>query len=236
MFPLKDSIPSTRPAFVNWLLIAINCAVFFYEMRLPPDAIEAFVFNWGLVPKDFGLSGDTPAGLTLSTVLGAAASESPRVLSSMFLHGGIGHLLGNMLFLWIFGDNVEDRLGHGLYAVFYILCGIAASAVQVFSDLDSAVPIIGASGAIGGVMGAYMVSYPRARVLTAFIILIFVRLVWIPAVFYLGLWFALQLLSATSGSGGGVAFWAHVGGFGAGIAFLFPLLAIGALARKRRGR
>jgi len=229
MFPIKDSIPSSGRAFVNWALIAINCGVFIYEFRLPPEALDAFIFQWGLIPRDLGLGvgGGEMAG---------ALSETPTVVSSMFLHGGLGHLLGNMLFLWIFGDNVEDRLGHVAYAIFYILCGVAASSVQVFSNVDSPVPIVGASGAIGGVMGAYMISFPRARVLTVFIIFIFVRLIWIPAFFYLGLWFAIQLLSATASSGtpgGGVAFWAHVGGFGAGILLLFPLLRMGARRRAR---
>lgn len=195
---------------MNWLLIGVNVAVFLYEISLPPEHLEALVGRWGVVPLAFNPGELSP---------GEVAGRLPSFLSALFLHGGVGHLLGNMLFLWIFGDNVEDRMGHFRYLIFYLSCGIAASLVQTLADLDSAIPVIGASGAIGGVMGAYMLLFPHAHVLTLLFIFVFIRMVWIPALVYLGIWFLLQLveaLSAPPGIGAGVAFWAHVGGFAAG--------------------
>jgi membrane associated rhomboid family serine protease len=217
LLPLRDSIPSRHPAFVNWALIVANVAVFVYEVRLPPEHLEALVGRWGIVPLAY-----RPGEDALPNVL----PRLPNFITAMFLHGGIGHLFGNMLFLWIFGDNIEDRLGHVRYLVFYLSCGIVASLVQVVSDLDSGIPIIGASGAIGGVMGAYLLLFPHARVLTLFFIIIIVRLIWIPAVVYLGVWFLIQLieaLNAPPGVGAGVAFWAHVGGFVAGVVWIVVL-------------
>jgi membrane associated rhomboid family serine protease len=202
---------------VNWALIAVNIAVFIYEVGLPPEHLEALVGRWGIVPLAYRPGEQAP---------GDVAARLPNFITAMFLHGGLGHLVGNMLFLWIFGDNIEDRLGHFRYLVMYLSCGIAASLAQVAADLDSGVPIIGASGAIGGVMGAYMLLYPHAHVLTVIFIIIIVRLVWIPAVVYLGLWFAIQLieaLNAPPGVGAGIAFWAHVGGFVTGVVWIVVL-------------
>jgi membrane associated rhomboid family serine protease len=206
MIPIRDVIPSRTTPFVTIALIAANALVFLYQLSLPPRGLEQFVHAWGLVPADF-------SGL--------------NVVTSMFLHGGWMHFLGNMLYLWIFGDNVEDRVGHGRFVGFYLACGAAAALLQVMVSAGSRVPMIGASGAIAGVLGAYFVMFPRSRVLTLIPIFIFVQLVEVPAIVLLGLWFLLQLLSGVGSLGqradiGGIAFWAHAGGFAVGmVAVLF---------------
>jgi len=215
MIPLRDIIPSRTTPIVTICLIALNIIVFLYELSLGP-AVDALTLYYGLVP---------------------AAFSWMTVFTSMFLHGGFLHVAGNMLYLWIFGDNVEDRMGHGRFLVFYLLCGVAAALAQTITMPDSTVPMVGASGAIAGVMGAYFVLYPQSRVLTAIFILFFFDLVEIPAVFFLGIWFLMQLLSGvgslgmSNAAGGGTAFWAHVGGFVAGAAIGFVLRA-----RDRRQR
>jgi rhomboid family protein len=206
VIPLRDTIPSSRVPVVNYLLIAANVAVFLYESSLGRHE-EAFIFAHGLVPRDFDFS---------------------HLVTSMFLHGGLLHLLGNMLYLYIFGDNVEDRLGHVRYLIFYFLCGIAAGAAQAITNPRSDVPMVGASGAIAGVSGAYFLFFPTARVVTLVPIFFFLQVIEIPAVFFLLVFFVLNFLSgvATIGArGGGVAFWAHVGGFIAGMV-LGPSLRI----------
>jgi membrane associated rhomboid family serine protease len=212
MIPLRDDIPTRTFAFVTVAIIALNAVVFWYELTLP-DGPRAEAFF-----ADFAL---TPAHLT--------KTHSPEVyrtiFTSMFMHGGWLHLVGNMLFLWIFGNNIEDSVGHFKFIIFYLLCGVAAAAAQVAVSPDSTVPMIGASGAISGVLGAYLLLFPRARVLVLFPIWIFWRLFHVPAVVMLIVWFAMQLLSgwATVGSTqGGVAFWAHVGGFVAGLVLILP--------------
>jgi membrane associated rhomboid family serine protease len=184
-------------------LIAINVLVFLYELSLG-RAVDAFTLYWGLVP---------------------AAFSWVAVFTSMFLHGGLLHVAGNMLYLWIFGDNVEDRMGHGRFLVFYLLCGVAAALAQTITVPDSVVPMVGASGAIAGVMGAYFVLYPRSRIVTLIPIFFFFQIVEVPAIFFLGIWFLMQfvsgvgsIVSAVGGApGGGIAFWAHIAGFVAGI-------------------
>jgi membrane associated rhomboid family serine protease len=215
MLPLRDNIPSARVPLVNFAIIGVNVAVFLYEVSLG-QRLESFVLTHGLVPGDFSFT---------------------DLLTSMFLHGGWGHLLGNMLFLYIFGDNVEDRLGHGRYLALYVLCGMAAGAAQTLTSPHSAVPMVGASGAIAGVSGAYFLFFPRARVLTLVPIFLFLQLVEIPAVFFLFVWFVWQLLSGVATLGrdagmGGVAFWAHIGGFVAGLV-LGPMLRPRPAARPR---
>lgn len=202
MIPLRDVIPSRTFPVVTVALIALNAAVFLYEQTLGERAFERFVFTWGLIPAEFAWD---------------------RVVSSMFLHGGWGHFLGNMLYLWIFGDNIEDRLGHGRYLFFYLLCGVCAALAQVFVNTGSMIPMVGASGAISGVLGAYLVMFPHSRVLTLIPILFFIHLVEVPAIVLLGLWFLMQLLSGLGTLGsqadvGGVAFWAHAAGFVCGAA------------------
>jgi membrane associated rhomboid family serine protease len=214
MIPLRDVIPSRTVPVITVALIALNAAGFLYEMALGPEELDRFLLRHGVVP---------------------AAFTWDDVLTSMFLHGGIAHLLGNMLSLWIFGDNVEDRLGHGRYLAFYLAAGTAASLAHLWADPSSPVPTIGASGAIAGVMGGYLVLYPHSRVITWLPPLLLLE---VPAVVFLGLWFFLQLvsgvgsrLSTTPGEMvGGVAFWAHIGGFAAGA------VAVKLLARPERAR
>ncbi|HET8923771.1 MAG TPA: rhomboid family intramembrane serine protease [Candidatus Acidoferrum sp.] len=206
--PLKDLNPSRAYPFINYTLILLNVAAFLYEfnlrLTLTPRAYDAFLFTYSVVPTRFlgFLDGHTSFEVAFLPLL-----------TSMFLHGGLLHLAGNMLFLWIFGDNVEDSLGHLPYLFFYLVCGVGAGLLQSFFSLHSNIPALGASGAISGVMGSYILLYPRARVLT----LIFIFVVPIPAVFVLGLWFVMQFLSGIDALGagvmGGVAWWAHIGGF-----------------------
>jgi len=206
--PLKDLNPSRTYPFVNITLILANVVVFLYQLSLqvtlPPRAFDAFVASYATVPARF------PA--FLAGHLDFETAFLP-LLTSMFLHSGLLHIIGNMLFLWIFGDNVEDFFGHFPYLVFYIVCGIGAGLVHVLFNMNSRIPAVGASGAISGVMGAYILLYPRARILT----LVFIFLLPIPAVFVLGEWFLGQFLAGVSSLGvrvnGGVAVWAHIGGF-----------------------
>jgi membrane associated rhomboid family serine protease len=212
--PLKDLNPRRTYPFVNTTLILTNFAVFIYQLSLPTRAMKEFVLSNATIPARF------PSWLAGHSTFEFAFLP---LLTSMFLHSGIAHILGNMLFLWIFGDNVEDFYGHLGYLFFYLLCGVGADVLHVLFNFHSTVPALGASGAISGVMGAYAVLYPRSRVLT----LVFIFLVPIPAVIILGFWFVLQFLSGLSSLGvaasGGVAWWAHVGGFLLGL-FLTALL------------
>lgn len=200
MFPLSDVIPSRTRPVVTISLIALNALMFLYQLQLDNVAMQRLVYDLGVIPAFLSYS---------------------DLVTSMFLHGDFLHFIGNMVFLWIFGDNIEDRVGHGGFVLFYIGTGAFASLAQVFANPDSIVPMIGASGAIAGVMGAYFVLYPHSRILTAVFLVLFLDIIEIPAVFFLGVWFLLQVLhgSLSSGvDGGGVAFWAHAGGFAAGLA------------------
>src|SRR5215475_15344105 len=217
--PLKDLNPRRSYPFVNTALILVNIAVFIYQVTLPSRAFKAFVLANATVPARF------PAVLSGHGHWEAAFLP---LFTSMFLHYGIAHLLGNMLFLWIFGDNVEAEFGHLQYLAFYLFCGIGAGLVHVAFNYHSHIPALGASGAISGVLGAYIVLEPRNRILT----LVFIFLVRVPAVIVLGVWFAMQFLMGLSTIGttanvtGGVAVWAHIGGFLIGL--------VVALAVKRR--
>ena len=206
MIPLKDVIRSRTRPVVTTTIIVVNTLVFLLQLSLPPDDLERFIFRFGLVPASFSIG---------------------SLLTSMFVHGGLGHVGGNLIYLWIFGDNVEDRLGHRRFLVFYLATGVVAALAQTAMEPASTVPMVGASGAIAGVMGGYFVLYPNSRVLTLFPFP--VMLFEVPAIFFLGLWFALQFLSGlgslavATGEGGlpgGVAFWAHVTGFVAGVALV----------------
>jgi membrane associated rhomboid family serine protease len=213
MIPLRDTVRSATVPVVTRLLIAVNVGVFLYQSGLGP-AGEAFVRAYGLVPRRVHLGDPTTLW---------------PIVSSMFLHGGWMHLLGNMLYLHIFGDNVEDRVGHARYLLLYLLAGAVAGIAQVTINARSTLPMIGASGAIAGVTGAYFLFFPRARVVTLIPVFIFLQIVEVPAVFFLFVWFAFQLMLGIGSlgmdsSGGGVAFWAHVGGFLAGMV-LGPMLA-----------
>jgi len=227
MIPIRDDQPRYSTPFVNYFIIGLNVLVFLFELSISAQgrrALNAFVFQFGVVPWHFeqALAGSTH--YTLGTTL-------LTILTSMFLHGGWLHIIGNMWFLWIFGDNIEDYLGHFRYLIFYLVCGIAAAVTHILFNFTSNEPTVGASGAIAGVMGAYIVLYPRARVLTLVILIVFFTFWWIPAWVFLGYWFVLQFLSGaatsiaeTSRGTGGIAFWAHVGGFLAGILLIkiFP--------------
>jgi len=211
MIPLRDSVPARTWPVVTYLLIGANVWVFVYELGLGPD-LEPFLWTWGFVPRRyFDPAAADPLGRHLP------------LLTSMFLHGGWAHLLGNMVYLWIFGDNVEDRLGHLRYLAFYLATGVAAGLAHAYLNPESAVPTVGASGAISGVLGGYFMLFPRARVLALVpLVFVFVEVVELPAVLYLGFWFLMQFLSGTlalalGGEAGGVAWWAHVGGFVAGM-------------------
>lgn len=216
MIPLGDSVPSDRTPFINYLLLALNVLVFFYEVVLGPDA-ETFIQVWGTTPADILMWRQEP-GVLLTLV------------TSMFLHGGWFHLIGNMLYLAIFGDNVEGIMGHKRYLFFYLLCGVTANLAQVLISPGSTVPGVGASGAIAGVLGAYLLSFPRARVFVGIPLLLFMQVFALPAIVVLGLWFVIQLFNgiaaitvSSEATIGGVAWWAHIGGFLTGV-ILTPIL------------
>jgi membrane associated rhomboid family serine protease len=212
--PLKDLNPRRTFPFVNTTLILINIAVFVYELTLRPKALSAFISAYATFPSHIA-----------SFLAGHASAQTALepLITSLFLHGGPLHIAGNMLFLWIFGDNVEDFFGHIPYLFFYLVCGVGSGLFHVLFNLSSTVPALGASGAISGVMGAYIVLFPRARILT----LVFIFLLPIPAVVVLGVWFVLQFFAGVSSLGtavtGGVAVWAHVGGFLIGMAITWVL-------------
>ncbi|MGA7990818.1 MAG: rhomboid family intramembrane serine protease [Thermoanaerobaculia bacterium] len=220
MIPLRDTIPRRTVPFVTRLLLSANVAAFVLEV-LQGDQLDAFVNTFAFVPARLFHPGQFPGWTPGAAVV--------TIFTAMFLHGGILHLAGNMLYLWIFGDNVEDALGHARFLLFYLVCGVSATFLQAFLSPASTVPNLGASGAIAGVLGAYFVLYPRARVVTIVPLFVFFPLVEIPAGLYLLGWFLMQfwmgsaqLAFASRGvpGGGGVAFWAHVGGFVAGVAWL----------------
>jgi membrane associated rhomboid family serine protease len=207
--PLKDETPHRHPPFVNLLLIGTNIAVFLYQLTLSPHLLKAFLMAYATIPARF------PAFLAGRIDFHGAFLP---LITSMFLHAGFMHIAGNMLFLWIFGDNVEDFFGHIPYLLFYLFCGVGSGLLHVLFNFNSPLPALGASGAISGVMGAYLVLYPGSRILT----LVFIFLVPIPAVFILGYWFLLQFIEGVTTVGavnqGGVAWWAHIGGFLLGMA------------------
>jgi len=218
MIPLKDDTPSTLKPFVTIALIVACGIVFLWQRSLDPADARRAVAALGAIPAVLLTDARLPSDLQW-----LPRFASP--ITSMFLHGGWMHLLGNMLFLWIYGDNVEDALGHARYLAFYLLCGVAAIFAQALSDPGSAYPIIGASGAISGVLGAYLLLFPRSKVLTLVLLPFFFTTLRLPAMLLLLLWFAVQLISdfAVAGGGAGVAFRAHIGGFVAGM-LLVPLL------------
>ena len=227
MIPLRDDNPAATVPVVSRTLIALNVVVFVYEVLLGPE-LRPFLFDWGFVPVRLTLAvryGDLPL---VPAVL--------PVLTSMFLHGGWPHLIGNMWYLWIFGDNVEDALGHARFLVFYLACGVVAALIQYLTMPFARVPTVGASGAIAAVLGAYIGAFPRARVFTLLPLFPFIQVVPLPAFLVLGLWFLFQFvlgLGALYATGsGGIAFWAHIGGFVAGLVVMRVLLA----ARRPRSR
>ncbi len=215
MFPIRDNVPVKRFPFVNLALIAANALVFFHELALGPK-LDKFIAKYGLIPLRYAKPG-------LLNKIGLKAYLTP-LFSSMFIHGGWMHIISNMWVLYIFGDNIEDRLGHARYLIFYILCGLAAALTQVWFSWGSPVPTVGASGAIAGVMGAFFILYPFARVATLVLIFFFFRIINIPAVVFLGIWLWIQIYSGNMARAGaevgGVAWWEHIGGFLSGIILL----------------
>lgn len=206
MIPIRDDQPTFSTPYASYFLIVLNILVYVWERAQSPRALNVFVREFGLVPSH------TVAVLTGRSHDALAAGVVP-LFTSLFLHGSLLHVAGNMLFLWIFGDNVEDYLGHFSYLVFYLASGLAASCTHILLNLNSHLPTVGASGAIAGVMGAYFIVYPRARVLTWF----FVFILWLPAWLVLGYWFLLQFFAFPEFAAEGVAVWAHLGGFAAGM-------------------
>lgn len=222
MFPLRDNIRSRRTPYVTYTILSLNVTIFAVQFLLRRDGGELF-YRFMVVPA-------------------AYTAEDPNIpwlviplFTSMFMHAGWMHLGGNMLYLWIFADNVEDRLGHVRFAIFYLLCGLGAIFIQMITDPSSELPYLGASGAIGGVLGAYMITYPRARVLTVLFLVYFIHFVEVPAVIVLGFWILVQFFNGIGSLNpditGGIAWWAHVGGFMSGIA----LMLVMAPRREREG-
>lgn len=229
--PLKDINPTERFPFVTIGLIGLNVIVFLYELSLGAR-LGAFVSAWGATPYEIVRFSDLPGGETR-----AFPFAPVTLVSSMFIHGGFFHILGNMLYLWIFGNNIEDLLGPTRFLFFYLLCGLAAALTHTMLNPGSLVPTVGASGAVSGVLGAYLIAYPHARVLTLVFVFIFVRLIVLPAGVLLVFWFVIQALSGLTSLGasigGGIAWFAHIGGFLAGIVLL-KLMAGSRLAWRRR--
>jgi membrane associated rhomboid family serine protease len=224
LIPIRDNIPSRRAPVVTWTLIALNTLVFLYELGLGPNELQHFTYLFGVVPARYSHP-DWTRGL------GVHIDDYWPFLTSMFLHAGWLHIIGNMWTLWIFGDNVEDRMGRWRFLLFYLVTGLAAGLTHTFTNPESTVPSIGASGAIAGVLGAYFVLFPRAQIIVMFPIFFWPFFFQLPAFTYLLFWFLSQVFSGAvfdlgSQGGGGVAWWAHIGGFTAGVVlhrlFLLP--------------
>jgi membrane associated rhomboid family serine protease len=224
MFPLRDENPTELFPIFTLLLIAANVAVWFYVQGagMDPGVLRESVCTYGAIASE--VTGQTqplpPAFRSVGCTLGGLTWSA--LVTSMFLHGGWLHLIGNMWFLWIFGNNIEDSVGHLRFVAFFLLAGLAAVAGHILSAPGSQVPVVGASGAISGIMGAYLVLYPRVRIKTLLIIVIFIKVVPLPAWVMLGYWFLIQVVSGAAGPAaqGGVAFWAHIGGFVAGVVLI----------------
>ena len=238
MIPIRDTIPSKQTPVATWSLILANSVVFIFELMMPEPVLQAFFYYFGIVPARY-------THPEWARFVGLPIDSYLPFLTSMFLHGGWLHIIGNMWTLWIFGDNVEERMGSLRFLIFYLICGLAAGLVHYFTNLDSTLPTVGASGAIAGVLGAYFLLYPNARVVTLIPLFFFPLFVEIPAVTYLGFWILSQIFSGLFMLGlpedvGGVAFWAHVGGFVAGAAlhwlFVKDRRKIRALAPDELGR
>ncbi len=222
MIPLKDENPTSSTPVVVYALIALNIVVFFHEMSLSRPQLESFFQLYAVVPQELSASfAGTPPNQPVS--------EISTLVTSQFLHGGIMHIAFNMLFLWTFGNNIEDRLGRVRFLIFYLVCGVLAALTHWFFDMSSAVPTVGASGAIAGIMGAYILKYPKAKIVTLLPLGIIFTTIRVPAYFFLGFWFVQQaissLLSLGVSSEGGVAYWAHAGGFVFG-AILGPVMGL----------
>ncbi|MBD3648430.1 MAG: rhomboid family intramembrane serine protease [Pseudomonadales bacterium] len=228
MIPIRDDNPHFLTPWTTWTIIGLNAVAWVLLQGLGFEpGLSSSVCRYGLIPGD--LLGTLDRGSMVGVGQGLVCQLGPQpawhtLITSMFMHGGWLHLLGNMWFLWIFGNNVEDAMGHTRFAIFYVLCGLAAAGLQLVFTSNPAIPMVGASGAIGGVMGAYILLYPRVQVHLLLILGFLVTTIAVPAVWMLGYWFALQLLggfTSLGSRGGGVAFWAHIGGFAAGAALIY---------------
>ncbi len=216
MIPLHDDNPTRLTPFLTIAFIGTCVLVFLYQASLPPRTSEAFVFTFGAIPAVVFGQASLPPDL-------ATIPPAMSLITSMFLHGGWMHLIGNMLYLWIFGNNIEDVMGHTRFILFYVVCGIIAALSHAMTNPSSEIPMVGASGAISGILGAYLLLFPRAEVMVLIPIFFFIRVMYVPAGLVLGLWFLFQLISGSAGigrGGGGVAFFAHIGGFVAGMALI----------------
>jgi membrane associated rhomboid family serine protease len=227
VFPINDHNPTRITPFVTYALIGINIVVFIHELSLTPPQLDQFFHLYAVVPRELTAS-------FIRIPINQPVPEPLTLVTSQFLHGSFPHILGNMLFLWIFGNNIEDRLGHVKYLIFYIACGVLAALTQWFFSIQSGVPALGASGAIAGVLGAYILRFPTARIRTLVFLGPFITFPDIPAVFFLGIWFLQQTLNGIASlnvptnigmESGGVAYWAHIGGFVFG-AILGPVLGL----------
>ena len=223
MFPLQDSIPARFPPLTVWFLVLSCSLVFLLELNLSERELQAFFYLFGLVPARY-------THPEWAQIVGFPVGDYWPFITSMFLHGGWMHIIGNMWFLWLFGDNVEDRMGSLRFLLFYLTCGVIAALVQILVYPESTLPTVGASGAIAGVLGAYFVMYPRAQVIVMIPILFYPFIFALPAALFLAFWFLMQFLSGTSAlfqsaQVGGVAWWAHVGGFVAGVLLYRPFLS-----------
>jgi membrane associated rhomboid family serine protease len=220
--PLKDENPTSRFPVITVALIALNVLIFFYHI-LSPEGLQFFIYKFGAIPYE--ITHFKPISFALEATREPIGRISPflALFTSMFLHGSLLHLLGNMLYLWIFGNNIEDYLGPVRFILFYLIAGLGASLTHILLNANSQIPMIGASGAIAGILGAYLILYPRARVLTLVFLFIFIQVLPIPAVIILGIWFFAQIMNL--GIGGGVAWLAHIGGFliGLGIARYYQI-------------
>jgi membrane associated rhomboid family serine protease len=240
MFPYKDENPTEKPAVITVAIILANVLAFILVQGAGTEALLArSVCELGLIPGEILGNAKPGSGVELAPGMLCRVDAAPQywtVLTSMFMHGGWFHLIGNMVFLWVFGNNIEDAMGHGKFLIFYVLCGTAAAAAQTFITPNSVVPMVGASGAISGVLGAYLLLYPKVRVHTLIILPIYITTVALPAWIMLGYWIALQTLSGLGSLGdiekGGTAFWAHIGGFVAGL-LLVRLFASEDVLRRR---
>ncbi len=223
MFPINDENPQLRTPLVTYTLIGLNLLSWFILQGSGTEpAIVQSVCRFGLIPGELLNAYSYVPGSPANPCPVTGGASWLTMLTSMFMHGGWMHILGNLWFLWVFGDNVEDAMGSLRFLAFYLLCGLAAAAAQIASDSSSPIPMVGASGAIGGVMGAYIMLYPRVHVHMLVFLGFFVTVLAVPAVMMLGYWILLQFLGVLRGGGGGVAFWAHIGGFAAGAALVWP--------------
>jgi membrane associated rhomboid family serine protease len=231
VFPYSDDNPTRITPVVTYGIIALNVVVFFHQLSLGEQGLAQFFQLYAVIPEQL------TASLT-GVPVGQSVPEPLTLITSQFLHGGFAHILGNMLFLWVFGNNIEDQLGHVKYTIFYLACGVLAALAQWVVSPQSAIPSLGASGAIAGVMGAYIIKFPKAPINTLVFLGFFITTLKIPAVFFLGFWFLQQAISGVASLGvqtdvGGVAYWAHAGGFVFG-AILGPLLGLFSAEDSRR--